>query len=42
LLHDIGKIGISASILNKPGRLTEKERAEIQRHPEIGYRIYSA
>ena len=36
LLHDIGKIGISESILNKPGRLTDEEYAEIKKHPEIG------
>ena len=39
LLHDIGKIGIPDSILNKPGRLTDEEYAEIKKHPEIGYRI---
>jgi len=39
LLHDIGKIGIADSILNKPGRLNDDEYAEIKRHPEIGYRI---
>lgn len=38
-LHDIGKIGISDSILNKPGRLSEEEWAEMKRHPEMGYRI---
>ncbi|MCX5715703.1 MAG: GAF domain-containing protein, partial [Candidatus Omnitrophica bacterium] len=32
-LHDIGKIGISDAILNKPGPLTVAERAEIQLHP---------
>lgn len=36
LLHDIGKIGISEAILNKPGVLNEAEYAEIKRHPEIG------
>ena len=36
LLHDIGKIGIPESILNKKGPLTEKERQMIERHPEIG------
>ena len=41
LLHDIGKIGINDRILNKPGRLTAKEQLEIQRHPEVGYRILS-
>jgi diguanylate cyclase (GGDEF)-like protein/PAS domain S-box-containing protein len=38
-LHDIGKIGISDSILNKPGKLTEEEWVEMKRHPEMGYRI---
>ena len=39
LFHDIGKIGIPASILSKPGRLTAEERAIIERHPELGERI---
>lgn len=39
LLHDIGKIAIDDSILNKPGKLTVQERNEINRHPDIGYRI---
>ncbi len=38
-LHDIGKIGISNSVLSKPGKLEEIEWTEIRRHPEIGYRI---
>lgn len=37
--HDIGKIGISDTILFKPYKLTEKEFTEIKRHTEIGYRI---
>lgn len=41
-LHDIGKIAINESILNKPGRLTTFEWVEIKKHPEIGYRILSA
>lgn len=41
-LHDIGKIAIDESILNKEGRLTEREQEEIQRHPDVGYRILSA
>ena len=36
LLHDVGKIGVPDAILNKPGRLTDEERREMQRHPEIG------
>ena len=39
LFHDIGKIGIPASILSKPGRLTAEERAVIEKHPELGERI---
>ncbi len=39
LLHDIGKIGISDSILLKPGRLTDHEEALIRQHPVIGRRI---
>ncbi len=39
LLHDIGKIGISESILNKDGQLTSEEWVQIKRHPEIGYQI---
>jgi putative nucleotidyltransferase with HDIG domain len=36
LLHDIGKINISSSILNKPGSLTEAEYDVIKMHPEEG------
>ncbi len=39
LLHDIGKIGIPPTILDKKGKLTEKERAIMQEHPVIGARI---
>jgi hypothetical protein len=39
LLHDIGKIGVRDAILHKPGALTAEERAEIQRHVEIGHRM---
>lgn len=39
LLHDLGKIGISEGILNKPGPLDTPERLEMQRHVEIGCRI---
>ena len=38
-LHDIGKIGIPESILNKPGALADDERTVMQRHPEIGARL---
>lgn len=39
LLHDIGKIGISDTVLQKTGRLTDEEFALIKLHPEIGRRI---
>ncbi|ERJ11236.1 diguanylate cyclase domain-containing protein [Haloplasma contractile] len=41
LLHDIGKIAISETILNKKGKLNTEEWNEIKRHSEIGYRILS-
>jgi putative nucleotidyltransferase with HDIG domain len=39
LLHDIGKIGISDTVLQKTGRLTAEERAIVEQHPVIGRRI---
>ena len=39
LLHDIGKSKISPELLNKPGKLTEDEFNEMQRHSESGYNI---
>lgn len=39
LLHDIGKMAISDSILQKPGKLTPEEWEKMKRHSEIGYRI---
>jgi len=39
LLHDIGKIGISAEILNKTDKLTNEEFEEIKKHPLISYNI---
>ncbi|HKR98141.1 MAG TPA: diguanylate cyclase [Candidatus Dormibacteraeota bacterium] len=36
VLHDVGKIGISDSILLKPGKLTSDEMAEMRRHSELG------
>ncbi len=41
-LHDIGKISIADSILNKPGRLTPEERLEIQTHTTVGYHILAS
>lgn len=37
LLHDLGKIKIKDSILNKPGRLTDEEFEEMKKHPLYGY-----
>ena len=39
LLHDMGKLGISDTILRKPGELSDEEWDEMRRHPEIGERI---
>src|SRR3954451_17746323 len=39
LVHDIGKIGLPAGLLEKPGALTLAERRDMQRHSEIGERI---
>jgi HD-GYP domain-containing protein (c-di-GMP phosphodiesterase class II) len=39
LLHDLGKIGISDSVLKKCGPLTNEEFAEIQKHPDLGWAI---
>ncbi len=36
LLHDVGKIGVADQILLKRGELTEAERQEMRRHPELG------
>jgi len=39
LVHDIGKIGLPAGLLEKPGALTLDERRQMERHSEIGERI---
>ncbi|HEV2369072.1 MAG TPA: HD-GYP domain-containing protein, partial [Acidimicrobiales bacterium] len=39
LLHDIGKLHVSARVLNKPGRLTAREWEAIHRHPEDGAKL---
>jgi len=39
LLHDIGKLIIPLSILDKPGSLTDEEFAVIKKHPQEGYQM---
>ena len=39
LLHDVGKLGVSNLILDKPGKLTDEEWAQMRRHPELTVRI---
>jgi hypothetical protein len=38
-VHDVGKIGVPAGILNKPGRLTAEEMDKVKEHPRIGWEI---
>ena len=38
-LHDIGKIVLAPKLLHRQTQLTDKEEAEIRKHPTIGYRI---
>ena len=42
LLHDVGKIGIKDSIINKEGKLTDEEYGAIKMHPVIGMQILSS
>ncbi len=37
LLHDLGKVAIPGAILNKPGKLTDEEFAQVKRHPVAGF-----
>jgi putative two-component system response regulator len=39
MLHDLGKIGVREAVLNKPGRLSDEEFADIVRHPDTAVRI---
>jgi putative nucleotidyltransferase with HDIG domain len=39
LLHDIGKLGVANSILEKPGKLTSEEWKSVQKHPYFTYEI---
>lgn len=42
LLHDIGKIGVTDAILNKPGPLSDEEWSQMRRHTDIGAHIVSS
>lgn len=39
LLHDVGKLFISNTIINKKGKLSEQEYSEIKKHPLLGYEL---
>ncbi|HYC31640.1 MAG TPA: HD-GYP domain-containing protein, partial [Gemmatimonadales bacterium] len=39
LLHDIGKLGVSNLILDKPGKLTDRETAQVRLHPAYTHQI---
>jgi putative nucleotidyltransferase with HDIG domain len=41
MLHDIGKVGVSDTILHKPGKLTDEEFDEIKKHPGYAYQMLS-
>jgi putative nucleotidyltransferase with HDIG domain len=41
LVHDIGKVGLPAGLLEKPGALTLEERRQMEAHADIGERILS-
>jgi putative two-component system response regulator len=38
-LHDVGKLGVSSSVLSKPGRLTDPERVMMQKHTTLGHEL---
>ena len=40
-MHDVGKIGVPAEILCKPGPLTAEEREAMERHTVVGHRIFA-
>ena len=42
LVHDVGKIGISDTVINKKGRLTDEEYEEMKKHPVIGKTILAS
>ncbi|MGZ3635049.1 MAG: HD-GYP domain-containing protein [Syntrophales bacterium] len=38
-LHDLGKVEVDASIINKAGKLTEEEMTQMRQHPHMGYKL---
>jgi HD-GYP domain-containing protein (c-di-GMP phosphodiesterase class II) len=38
-LHDLGKVHVDIDIINKPGKLTDEEMAQMKKHPAAGFRI---
>lgn len=42
LLHDIGKVALDTFILERKSRLSDDEREQLRRHPDIGYNILSS
>ena len=42
LLHDVGKIGVPDTVINKPGKLTDEEFEKMKQHPVLGYQILSS
>lgn len=41
-LHDLGKVGVSSGVLEKPGSLDKCEWAEVRKHPEIGAHLLAS
>ena len=42
LLHDVGKIGVPDTVINKPGKLTVEEFEKMKQHPVLGAQILSS
>ncbi|HET7459271.1 MAG TPA: HD domain-containing phosphohydrolase [Gemmatimonadaceae bacterium] len=42
LLHDVGKLGVSNRVLDKPAKLTDEERRDVERHPAYTWDILSS
>jgi HD-GYP domain-containing protein (c-di-GMP phosphodiesterase class II) len=38
-LHDLGKVHVDLNIINKPGKLTDEEMAQMKKHPSAGHKI---